>query len=336
MALSTGSQEKTSSFDRQVFGGEWLVSRFLLPTAVIPIDSASGKPLAGVSVFLNSTSKGTITKADGTFLLPGIPGGRYELIVSAIGQAGDLRGMEELNNGKGLIAADKFYQVPNRQGVFACGDILRPHLLTTVIGQGSIAADSIDRYLTNKEMVKRPKVDVQHFNLLDKLREVNLEPKSFKAVDDRELREIDRGVRGTALAGKGVGGFAIHNYEDRGAAEVCQSKELFLGHFAYQERIKRSEIGPSAEEVLGHFAERMVGLNDQQAVDEAKRCMSCGMCFECDNCVIYCPQTAVKRTPKSEATMGRYVYTDYDLCIGCHICADVCPTGYIKMGLGDH
>src|SRR6266567_7235959 len=48
-------------------------------------DSSSGKPLAGVSLFLNSTSKGTITKADGTFVLPGIPGGRYELIVSAIG-----------------------------------------------------------------------------------------------------------------------------------------------------------------------------------------------------------------------------------------------------------
>ena len=29
--------------------------------------------------------------------------------------------------------------------------------------------------------------------------------------------------------------------------------------------------------------------------------------------------------------MGRYVDTDYDKCIGCHICADVCPTGYIKM-----
>jgi Pyruvate/2-oxoacid:ferredoxin oxidoreductase delta subunit len=244
--------------------------------------------------------------------------------------------MEELDNGKGLIAADKFYQLPNRPGVFACGDILRPHLLTTVIGQGSIAADSIDRYLVGKDMAKRPKVDVHHFNLLDKLREVNLEPKPFKAVADSDLREIDRGLRGTDLAGKGVGGFAIHNYEDRSAAEVCKSDELFLGHFPYQERIKRTEIGPSAEEVLGHFAERMVGFTDKQAVDEAKRCMSCGMCFECDNCVIYCPQTAVKRTPKAEATMGRYVYTDYDLCIGCHICADVCPTGYIKMGLGDH
>ena len=258
-----------------------------------------------------------------------------DLIVTAIGQSGDLTGMEELDNGKGLIAADKFYQVPNRQGVFACGDILRPHLLTTVIGQGSIAADSIDRYLDKREMAKRPKVDVHHFNLLDKLREVNLEPKPYKAVDDLSLREIDRGVRGTALAGKGVGGFAIHNYEDRGAAEVCQSDELFLGHFQYQERTRRTEIGPSAEEVLGHFAERMVGLTDKQAVDEAKRCMSCGMCFECDNCVVYCPQTAVARVPKKEATTGRYVYTDYDKCIGCHICADVCPTGYIQMGLGE-
>jgi len=62
--------------------------------------------------------------------------------------------------------------------------------------------------------------------------------------------------------------------------------------------------------------------------------MSCGMCFECDNCVIYCPQDAVKRTAKADATMGRYVYTDYDRCIGCHICAEVCPTGYINMGMG--
>ena len=41
------------------------------------------------------------------------------------------------------------------------------------------------------------------------------------------------------------------------------------------------------------------------------------------------------RVKKDVATMGRYVDTDYDKCIGCHICADVCPTGYIKMGLGE-
>jgi len=301
----------------------------LLPKKVI-LDEKTGRAKA-LRLIEVEWAKGKFTEKPGTEMDV-----EADLVVVAIGQAGDLAGMEALDNGKGQIAADKFYQLPNRPGLFACGDIIRPHLLTTVIGQGSIAADSIDRFLSSQEMAKRPKVDVHHFNLLDKLREVNLEPARYEASAENGPRPIDQGLRGTSLQGKAVGGFAIHNYEDRSAAEVCKSEELFLGHFAYAERIKRTEVGPSAEEVLGHFEERMVGLTEKQAVDEAKRCMSCGMCFECDNCVIYCPQTAVKRTPKSEATMGRYVYTDYDLCIGCHICADVCPTGYIKMGLGDH
>jgi Pyruvate/2-oxoacid:ferredoxin oxidoreductase delta subunit len=259
-----------------------------------------------------------------------------DLIVSAIGQMGNFKGMDGFDNGKGLISADKFYQVPNKPGYFVCGDIIRPHLLTTVIGQGSIAAESIDSYLRKQEIGKRPKVDVHHFNLLAKLNEVGLTPKEFKPAGPEDERPIDRGLRGTSEQGKAVGGYAVHNYEDRSASEVCQSDELFLGHFAHVPRNKRTEMVPSASEVLGHFQERMKGLDEQQTVAEAKRCMSCGMCFECDNCVIYCPQTAVKRTPKAEATMGRYVYTDYDLCIGCHICADVCPTGYIKMGMGDH
>ncbi|KAG1694938.1 hypothetical protein GQR58_006866 [Nymphon striatum] len=87
-------------------------------------------------------------------------------------------------------------------------------------------------------------------------------------------------------------------------------------------------------QVLGHFVERMNALEEQQVVDEAERCMSCGMCFECDNCVIYCPQDAVFRVKKDQSTTGRYVDTDYNKCIGCHICSDVCPTGYIEMGLG--
>jgi NADPH-dependent glutamate synthase beta subunit-like oxidoreductase len=301
----------------------------LLPKKVI-VDERTGRAVA-LRLAEVQWEKGKFTEKPGTERDI-----EADLVVVAIGQAGDLAGMEDLDNGRGLIAADRFFQLPNRPGVFACGDIVRPHLLTTVIGQGSIAADSIDRYLADRELPKRPKVDVHHFNLLDKLREANLEPARYEPSAANGPRPIDQGLRGTSLTGKAVGGFAIHNYEDRSAAEICKSDELFLGHFPFQPRIHRTDVGPTAEQVLGHFEERMVGLDDKQAVDEAKRCMSCGMCFECDNCVIYCPQTAVKRTPKSEATMGRYVYTDYDLCIGCHICADVCPTGYIKMGMGDH
>jgi len=98
---------------------------------------------------------------------------------------------------------------------------------------------------------------------------------------------------------------------------------------------KRGEDVPSGDEVIDNMKDRIIGLTEEDAIKEASRCMSCGMCFECDNCVIYCPQDAVFRVKKDEATLGRYVDTDYNKCIGCHICADVCPTGYIKMGLGE-
>lgn len=129
--------------------------------------------------------------------------------------------------------------------------------------------------------------------------------------------------------------FAVHNYENRSHKEVIRSDELYTGHFKHTERNVRDRTKVTAEEVLGHFEELMIPLSEEQVVAEAKRCMSCGMCFECDNCVIYCPQDAVKRTPRKTSTTGRYVFTDYSRCIGCHICADVCPTGYIQMGMGD-
>ena len=244
-----------------------------------------------------------------------------DLVVSAIGQGGDLSGLDEMNNGRGLINADKFYAVPGKPKHFVAGDIIRPHLLTTAIGQASIAADSIDYFLRNVEQGKRPKVDVHHFNLMGKLREAGLEPEKYEHGH----------TWGTASAK-----YAVHNYEDRSSQEIIASDKLFLGHFSYTPRNLRDSKGPGSEEVLGHFEERGIGLSDQQAVAEAKRCMSCGMCFECDNCVIFCPQDAVFRVNKKQSTTGRYVDTDYTKCIGCHICADVCPTGYIDMALGDH
>jgi hypothetical protein len=49
------------------------------------VDSVSGKPLPNCSVFFNSTSKGTVTQADGTFLIRDITPGKYQLIISDIG-----------------------------------------------------------------------------------------------------------------------------------------------------------------------------------------------------------------------------------------------------------
>ncbi|MCC7016439.1 MAG: 4Fe-4S dicluster domain-containing protein, partial [Rhodospirillales bacterium] len=128
---------------------------------------------------------------------------------------------------------------------------------------------------------------------------------------------------------------SVHNYDNRSERYIIPHSELFLGHFNPGPRRRRAEVAIDADNVLGNFQERFTGLTEQDTVAEADRCMSCGMCFECDNCVIYCPQTAVYRVKKGQTAVGRYVDTDYTKCIGCHICADVCPTGYIQMGLGE-
>jgi len=241
-----------------------------------------------------------------------------DLIVSAIGQSVDFTGLEEFDNGKGAVSADRNYMVAGQQGVFAGGDVIRPHLLTTAIGHGAIAADGIHSFLLGHDLEKRPKVDAHHFDMMRKMAE--------KGIRIEEAHEPMRGTYNSNVA--------LHNVDNRSDRYIIPHDKLFLGHFSYVPRNLRNVVTLDKERALGNFQERLGVLDEKQVVAEAKRCMSCGMCFECDNCVVYCPQTAVYRVKKSEATTGRYVATDYNRCIGCHICADVCPTGYIQMGLG--
>ena len=242
------------------------------------------------------------------------------LIVSAIGQAVDFTGLETYNNNNGLIKTDKNYRFPGKANVFVAGDVIRPHLLTTAIGHARICVDGIEAFLAGEELDRRPKVDVAHWDMVRRWVETGHD---YKEHHGQEWGTSDK---------KDL----LHNFEDRSSRYVIPSTELFLGHFANTPRNKRDVIHLDKDSALGNFQDRLGQLNEKQAVDEAKRCMSCGLCFECDNCVIYCPQTAVFKVKKKDnPTTGRYVDTDYAKCIGCHICADVCPTGYIVMGMGD-
>ena len=243
-----------------------------------------------------------------------------DLIVAATGQTGDMTGLEIYDNGKGLISVNRQQQVLKHEGAFAAGDVIKPFLLTTAVGAAWIATEGIETYLTGEPLKTRPKTDVHPFDLPAKLAEAGLSPAPF----------APQPTRGTDTAA-----FAVHNFEDRSVSSVIPADDLFLGHFTPTPRHLRQERDIHAENVLENFEERFAGLSEAEAIAESKRCMSCGLCFECDNCLIYCPQAAVKRVPKKQATTGRYVTTDYFACIGCHICRDVCPTGYIQMGLGE-
>ncbi len=74
------------------------------------------------------------------------------------------------------------------------------------------------------------------------------------------------------------------------------------------------------------FDEVQGGLDESNALFEARRCLSCGNCFECDNCYGVCPDNAViKHGP------GKGFDFNLDYCKGCGICVSECPCGAIKM-----
>lgn len=74
------------------------------------------------------------------------------------------------------------------------------------------------------------------------------------------------------------------------------------------------------------FEEVQGGLDETNALYEARRCLSCGNCFECDNCYGVCPDNAVIKLGPSQ----RFRF-NYDYCKGCGVCAQECPCGAIAM-----
>ena len=73
------------------------------------------------------------------------------------------------------------------------------------------------------------------------------------------------------------------------------------------------------EEVIQAYTE-------EQAVEEASRCFSCGTCNACDNCYLVCPEPCIVRDERSN---GLYkILVDY--CKGCRVCIEECPTGCLE------
>jgi NADPH-dependent glutamate synthase beta subunit-like oxidoreductase len=66
--------------------------------------------------------------------------------------------------------------------------------------------------------------------------------------------------------------------------------------------------------------------SEEQAMDEAGRCFSCGTCNACDNCYLVCPEPCIVRLDRSN---GLYkILVDY--CKGCRVCIEECPTGCLE------
>ena len=84
---------------------------------------------------------------------------------------------------------------------------------------------------------------------------------------------------------------------------------------------------------LSSFDEVKIGLDESNALFEARRCLSCGNCFNCDNCFGVCPDNAVSKFAAGSAKgdNGRDYAFKLDYCKGCGMCVSECPSGAIGL-----
>jgi Pyruvate/2-oxoacid:ferredoxin oxidoreductase delta subunit len=128
----------------------------------------------------------------------------------------------------------------------------------------------------------------------------------------RAARHIDAWLRGEELAQAPRAGLAGFDK---------------LNTWYYADAPREHQPRLEAARRASAFDEVVAGLDEGNAVFEARRCMSCGNCFSCDNCYGVCPDNAVIKL----GAPGERYEIDLDFCKGCGLCVAECPCGAIEM-----
>lgn len=100
------------------------------------------------------------------------------------------------------------------------------------------------------------------------------------AAGHRAAQAIDRYLQGQPMKRDGEG------------ADL-QQRELVLGEFAPEKRARIHARKKAAETRKSTFDEVEYSLSEDEAVQEAKRCLRCGPCFECVHCVKECRKRVI-------------------------------------------
>ena len=130
-------------------------------------------------------------------------------------------------------------------------------------------------------------------------------------------RNIDGWLRGQA-------------YEPPPKHELVTFDMLNTWYYADAPRTAQPQLDPIRRQ--GTFDEVVQGLDESNALFEARRCLSCGNCFSCDNCYGVCPDNAVLKLGGRSRVSGYAI--DLDFCKGCGICVAECPSRGDQDGAG--
>jgi NADPH-dependent glutamate synthase beta subunit-like oxidoreductase len=130
----------------------------------------------------------------------------------------------------------------------------------------------------------------------------------------RAAKAIDRFLKGVKRDKDGL----------NPTSELADYNRLNSFYFDHRSRTKAHRV--KVEERITSFKEIVFSPSKEEAVYEAGRCFNCGLCTECGNCYIFCPDFSIKKDPD-----GFGYIVDLDYCKGCGICVQECPRGAMKM-----
>ena len=107
---------------------------------------------------------------------------------------------------------------------------------------------------------------------------------------------------------------------------LIQTDRMRLDHYEKKERAQAVAL-PVEQRLAGMDTEVNLPISQEQVIEEARRCMSCGFCFDCEKCWLFCQDQAVDK-PLEKGALYTYKLQN---CTGCKKCAEECPCGFIDM-----
>ncbi|MBI4830874.1 MAG: FAD-dependent oxidoreductase [Candidatus Lindowbacteria bacterium] len=106
-------------------------------------------------------------------------------------------------------------------------------------------------------------------------------------------------------------------------AQKVKFEHLNVDYFPHRPRIRLPML-PLRDRAT-NSKEVNLGIGEDTAISEVERCFHCGVCISCENCYLFCPDIAVRKS--SDGTYS----IDYDFCKGCGICVHECPRNAMSI-----
>jgi NADPH-dependent glutamate synthase beta subunit-like oxidoreductase len=108
--------------------------------------------------------------------------------------------------------------------------------------------------------------------------------------------------------------------------DVIRTDRMLLDHYEKAERHEPTALDVD-KRMEAMDTEVNLGFTQEHLLAEARRCMSCGYCFDCEKCWMYCQDQAIDK-PMQKGALYAFKLQN---CTGCKKCAEICPCGFIEM-----